>query len=105
MTNGRACPPLIYPCTFLNFSVSRSSDDLVTRRVIKRLEGTDEIPEAVLREYADPDSERYARMIECLRADMELTSLKFMRLDDLVRAIGLPKVHLCTHCWDNSSEM
>ncbi len=101
-----ACPPLIYPCTFLNFSVSRSSDDLVTRRTIKRLEGIEgEVPEAILQKYTDPDSESYKRMIETMREDMDLTSLKFMRLDDLVEAIGIPKEHLCTHCWDNSSEM
>ncbi len=100
-----ACPPLVYPCTFLNFSASRSSDDLVTRRIICKLEGTEELTDAVLQQYADPDTERYARMVEYMRSNMGLTSLKFMRLDDLVRAIGLPKEHLCTHCWDNSSEM
>jgi amidophosphoribosyltransferase len=69
------------------------------------LEGTEELPDAVLQEYADPDSLRYARMIERMRADMQLTSLKFMRLDDLIGAIGIPKEHLCTHCWDCSSKM
>jgi amidophosphoribosyltransferase len=100
-----ACPPLIYPCPFLNFSASRSSNDLVTRRIISEMEGTEELSEAVLQEYADPDSERYARMVEKMRAQMGLTSLKFMRLDDLVRAIGIPREHLCTHCWDRSSHM
>jgi amidophosphoribosyltransferase len=100
-----ACPPLVFPCTFLNFSASRSSNDLVTRRAICALEGTEEVSDAVLRQYADPDSEQYARMVERLRAEMGLSSLKFMRLDDLVRAIGLPKEHLCTHCWDNTGEM
>lgn len=100
-----ACPPLVFPCTFVNFSASRSSFDLVTRRIIRELEGTEDFTDEVLQEYADPDSERYARMVEKMRKDMGLTSLKFMRLDDLVRAIGLPKEHLCTHCWDASSEM
>lgn len=100
-----ACPPLVFPCTFVNFSASRSSFDLVTRRIIRELEGTEDFTDEVLQEYADPDSERYARMVEKMRKDMGLTSLKFMRLDDLVRAIGLPKEHLCTHCWDASSKM
>ena len=100
-----ACPPLVFPCSFVNFSASRSSFDLVTRRTIRELEGTNEFTDEVLLEYADPDSERYARMVEKMREDMGLTTLKFMRLDDLVKAIGLPKEQLCTHCWDNSSEM
>lgn len=100
-----ACPPLIFPCTFLNFSTSRSSFDLVTRRMIRDLERTDTFTEEVLKEYADPDSPRYAAMVERMREDMNLTSLKFMRLDDLIEAIGLPKDQLCTHCWDCSGKM
>ena len=34
-----ACPPLIYGCRFLNFSRSSSDMDLITRRIIQRLEG------------------------------------------------------------------
>jgi amidophosphoribosyltransferase len=100
-----ACPPLVFPCTFINFSASRSSFDLIARRVIRQLEGTEDFSEETLQKYADPDSEHYARMVETMRREMGLTSLRFMRLDDLVRAIGLPKEELCTHCWDNSSEM
>ena len=98
-----ACPPLIYPCIFLNFSSSRSTFDLFTRRVIRDLEGTDVISETVLQEYADPDSERHARMVEEICRSISANSLKFQRLDDLIAAIGLPKEKLCTHCWDNSS--
>jgi len=100
-----ACPPLVFPCTFVNFSASRSSFDLVTRRTIRDIEGTEDFSEETLQQYADPDSPKYAQMVEAMRKDMGLTSLKFMRLDDLVKAIGLPKDQLCTHCWDNSSEM
>ncbi|MBR2065123.1 MAG: amidophosphoribosyltransferase, partial [Bacteroidales bacterium] len=38
-----ACPPLIFPCRFLNFSTSRSTYDLYTRRVIRDMEGTDNL--------------------------------------------------------------
>ena len=34
-----SCPPLIYPCKFLNFTGSKSELELITRRVIKNLEG------------------------------------------------------------------
>ncbi len=98
-----ACPPLVFPCRFLNFSTSRSTFDLYTRRVIRDLEGTDTVSDAILEEYADCNSERYKKMVEVMRGQMQLSSLKFQRLEDVVRAIGLPKEKLCTHCWDNSS--
>ena len=98
-----ACPPLIFPCKFLNFSTSRSTYDLYTRRVIRDMEGTDNIPEEVFMQYADPESPKHKEMIEVMRKHLQLTSLKFQKLDDLVAAIGLPKCDLCTHCWDNSS--
>lgn len=98
-----ACPPLIYPCVFLNFSSSRSNFDLFTRRVIRDLEGTSELSSEMLKKYADPDSENYKRMVEVMAEHLGLDSLKFQRLEDLIQAIGLPKEDLCTHCWDNSS--
>ena len=98
-----ACPPLIYPCVFLNFSSSRSSFDLFTRRVIRDLEGTSDLTDEMLKAYADPDSEKYKKMIEVMAQHLQLDTLKFQRLEDLVEAIGLPKEDLCTHCWDNSS--
>ena len=100
-----ACPPLIYPCPFLNFSTSRSTYDLFTRRVIYALEGSDAISETVLQEYADPASERHARMVEVMCKSIGAHSLKFQHLSNLIHAIGLPKEKLCTHCWDNSSYM
>jgi amidophosphoribosyltransferase len=98
-----ACPPLVYPCTFINFSASRSKFDLLTRRVIRELEGTDNTPDDVLAEYADHRSERYARMVEAIRKLIGADTVRFQRLDDMIAAIGLPKERLCTHCWDNSS--
>lgn len=100
-----ACPPLIFPCQFLNFSPSRSTFDLYTRRIIRDLEGTEKLSEEVLREYSTPDTDRYNKMIDIMRSQLQLTSLKFQHLDDIVKAIGLPKADLCTHCWDNSSYM
>ena len=98
-----ACPPLIYPCVFLNFSTSRSSFDLFTRRTIRDLEGTENLTDDVIAKYSDENSEQYKKMIDTMRDYMNLTSLKFQKLDDLVKAIGIPKENLCTHCFDNSS--
>lgn len=98
-----ACPPLIFPCRFLNFSTSRSTFDLYTRRIIRDMEGTDKLTDEVLAQYADPDNDKHHEMVEIMGRHLQLTSLKFQRLDDIVEAIGLPKDQLCTHCWDNSS--
>lgn len=98
-----ACPPLVYPCNYLNFSTSRSSFDLYTRRVISQLENTKEITEEILNKYSDENGADYERMIEEMRKGLNLTSLKFQYLKDLVTSIGLPKDQICTHCFDNSS--
>jgi len=98
-----ACPPLLFPCCFLNFSTSRSSFDLIARRIVKELENTEELTNDVLQLYADPNSEQHKTMVEKIRQHLGIDSLKFQHLNDLIEAIGLPKEHLCTHCWDNSS--
>ncbi len=94
-----ACPTLIYPCEFLNFSPSRSSLDLLGRKVIYELEGGN--MDAVA-EYAISGSDRNRAMVERIREQLVLTSLRFQLLEDTVEAIGLPKESLCTHCWDGS---
>lgn len=95
-----ACPPLTYPCEFLNFSRSRSSLDLATRKAIIQIEGTEDVD---YKEYSDTSSPKYKAMVEQIRKNLNLTTLQFQELDDLVDAIGLPKEKLCTHCWDGSS--
>ena len=92
-----ACPPLVYGCKFLNFSRSRSELDLAARTAVKEVEGQDGVH---LEEYADVTSERNARMIDSIRSRLNLTTLKYQKLDNLVAAIGLPKEKLCTFCWD-----
>jgi amidophosphoribosyltransferase len=92
-----ACPPLIHGCKFLNFSRSKSEQDLAGRRSLRELEGG---KDNALAEYADHKSHRYEAMVDRIRQDLRLTTLKYQRLDDLVSAIGLPKEKLCTYCWD-----
>jgi amidophosphoribosyltransferase len=92
-----ACPPLTYGCKFLNFSRSRSELDLAARTAIKALEGKDD---KHLAEYSDERSDKYRAMVEQIRKRLRLTSLVYQKLDDLVKAIGLPKEKLCTYCWD-----
>lgn len=94
-----ACPPLLYGCKYLNFSRSSSEMDMITRRVIDRLEKGDVTPEK-LEEYANPDSARYEAMVEEIRKELNFTSLRFNRLDDMLDAVGIDKCKLCTYCWD-----
>jgi amidophosphoribosyltransferase len=94
-----ACPPLIYGCKYLNFSRSSSEMDLITRRVIQKLEGGD-VTDEILQEYADPDSEKYERMVEEIRKALNFTTLKFNRLDDMLDSVGIDKCKLCTYCWN-----
>lgn len=95
-----ACPTLIYPCVFLNFSRSRSTLDLAGRKAIKEIEGTDDVP---LNDYATPGTEKFEAMVEKIRQKLGVTTLKYQKLDDLIEAIGLPREKVCTHCWDGSS--
>lgn len=92
-----ACPPLLYACKFLNFSSSRSELDLAGRRAFSELENGDD---SKLPEYTDHSSEKYRAMVELVGQTMGLTTLRYQRLDDMIRAIGLPEEKLCTYCWD-----
>ena len=94
-----ACPPILYGCKYLNFSRSSSEMDLIARRVIKKLEGED-VSAEVLQEYADPESPKYEQMLEEIRKQLNFTSLRFNRLDDMIEATGLPAEKLCTYCWN-----
>lgn len=94
-----ACPPLLYGCKYLNFSRSSSEMDLIARRVIERLENG-QVTEEILQEYADPESEKYEKMVEEIGKELKFTSLRFNRLDDMLEATGLEPCKLCTYCWN-----
>ena len=93
-----ACPPILYGCPYLNFSRSNSTMELIARRKIAELEGT-EADEAVL-PYTDPESAQYAAMVDGICKDQRFTSLKYHRLDDMIASTGLPACKLCTYCWN-----
>ncbi len=77
-----ACPPLVYGCKFLNFSCSCSVDELATRIAIMELEGEYK----PLDEYADASTERYQSMVDKIRERLNLTSLQFQPLENLMGA-------------------
>lgn len=95
-----ACPPLLYGCKYLNFSRSKSELDLIARRVILKREGEKAEDPEILAQYADPDSERYQAMLDDICKELNFTSLRYHRLDDMIEAIGLDPECLCTYCWD-----
>ncbi|HIY36372.1 MAG TPA: amidophosphoribosyltransferase [Candidatus Paraprevotella stercorigallinarum] len=95
-----ACPPLIYGCPFINFTSSKSNMELITRRLIKEFEGDEN---KNLDKYATTDSPEYQRMVAEIAKRLNLSSLKFNKLETLVESIGLPKCRICTHCFDGSS--
>ncbi|MBQ2712371.1 MAG: amidophosphoribosyltransferase [Clostridia bacterium] len=92
------CPPIVFGCKYLNFSSSNSEMELITRRVIAELEGENP-PKEVLQEYTDPNSEKYQKMLASIKKKLHFTSLKYLRLDDMLNSTGLPHDQLCTYCW------
>ncbi|MCD8262696.1 MAG: amidophosphoribosyltransferase [Bacteroides sp.] len=94
------CPPLIYSCPFIGFTASKSDLELITRRIIKELEGDEN---RNLEKYAQTGSPEYDKMVRIIVEQLGLTSLQFNSLETLVEAIGLPKCKVCTHCSDGTS--
>ena len=78
--------------------------DLITRRIIADFEGTENVSEEVLQQYADPDHPKYKAMVEEIRKQLNFTSLEFLRLDDMIEAIGIEPCKLCTYCWNGKED-
>ncbi len=96
-----ACPPLVYGCPFINFTSSKSDMELITRRIIERFEGD---ANKNIEKYATTGSPEYRRMVAAIAQELGLTSLRFNSIEQMVKAIGLPKCQVCTHCFDGSSQ-
>lgn len=93
-----ACPPLLFGCKYLNFSRTSSEMELITRRILKEI--ADEDKKIDLKAYVNPDSFEYNDMVERIGKQLNFTSLRFNRLDDMMDAVGIDKDKLCTYCWD-----
>jgi amidophosphoribosyltransferase len=94
-----SCPPLVYGCPFIAFTASKSDLELITRRIIQDFEGD---PNKNLDKYARTDSPEYQRMVKEIGVRLGLSSVKFNKIETLIKAIGLPKSRICTHCFDGS---
>jgi len=93
-----ACPPLIYGCRYLNFSRATSEMELFTRRTIMELEGN--CREDTVQKYAGEESAEYEAMVESMRKKQNFSSLRFLKLKDMLGAIGVSPCKLCTYCWN-----
>jgi len=90
-----ACPPLMFPCKFC--LSTRSIDELAARKAIKDMEGKDLED---VSEYIDPSTEKHKKMIDWIKDDIEVTTLRYQNIDDMVEAIGIPREKLCLYCWN-----
>ena len=93
-----ACPPLLYGCKYLNFSRSTSEMDLITRRVIKEMEGNSKYIN--LEAYSDPETPEFQAMVSRIGEQLNFTTLRYNRLDDMIDSVGIDRCKLCTYCWD-----
>ena len=95
-----ACPPLVFGCPFLNFSASKTEMELITRRVIKELEGD---MNKNVDKYTDASTPEHKRLVSEIARRLNLDSLKFSTIEAVVKSIGLPREDICLHCFDGSS--
>jgi amidophosphoribosyltransferase len=84
----------MFPCRFA--LSTRSAEELAARKAIRALEGKN-IED--VREYIDHRSKKYQQMVEWIRKELGVTTLRYQKIDDMVKAIGLPKEKLCLYCW------
>lgn len=94
-----SCPPLVYSCQYVGFTSSQSDLELISRRIIRDFEGD---PNKNLERYATTGTPEYKRMVEEIARRLDLTTLEFCKIEDLVESIGLPKDRICTHCFDGT---
>ena len=92
-----ACPPVMYSCKYLNFSRATDDMELIARRIIDELEGTE--GSKYIHEYSDFSTERGKKLREKLCERFHLKSIDFQSLEGIIEAIGLEPCKLCTYCW------
>ena len=92
-----ACPPIMFPCKYLNFSRSNNEMELITRATIYELEG--EEGSKHIEEYSNPNTERGKSLRRAICEKLHFSSLEFQTLEGLVESIGIDSCKLCTYCW------
>lgn len=97
-----ACPPIMYPCKFLNFSRGTNYLDLIARRTIMELEGEEGFK--YIDEYSDSSTERGKNLRKNICEKFNFASLEFQSLEGVIKAIGLEPCKLCTYCWNGKEK-
>ena len=92
-----ACPPIMYACKYLAFSRSNSDQDLLARRIVRKLEGEAGLKH--LEEYSDASTERGQCLLHAICEELGFDSLGYQSLDGLLEAIGIDREKICTYCW------
>ncbi|MDH4207081.1 MAG: hypothetical protein OEV45_16290, partial [Desulfobacteraceae bacterium] len=101
--HGRiASPPQLHPCIF---DLSTKNSDLATHKSL----GITEQDENLVK-YLDSTNPNYRRMVEEIRNRIGFTTLRFLTLEEMVKAVieapnnkNLKREDLCTYCWTGSS--
>jgi amidophosphoribosyltransferase len=93
-----ACPPLMFPCRFL--LSTRHIHELAARKAIAALEGRDRED---VQAYLDDSTPQYRAMVDWIQRDLNVTTLRYQRLEDMTDAVGLPRERLCLYCWNGRS--
>ncbi|MGB7055864.1 MAG: amidophosphoribosyltransferase, partial [bacterium] len=89
-----ACPALMFPCKFLYST--RQLDELFARRILKQFHGKHI---ANVEPYLNLQSKEYKEMIKAMEKDLNVTSLRYQKLEDMLTTTSLPAENLCTYCW------
>jgi len=100
--HGRiASPPQLHPCIF---DLSTKNSDLATH---KSLESTEQDKDSS--QYIDSTTTDYKLMVEEIRKRIGFTTLRFLSLEEMVKAVieapnnkNLKREDLCTYCWTGS---
>lgn len=99
-----ACPPIMYPCKYLNFSRTVSNMELISNRVIKELENlgdeVTQIPEEIMQRYVDENTVEHRNMVNKIAEKMGFSNLKFQTLNSLIESTRVDRDKLCTYCWN-----
>lgn len=91
-----ACPPLMFGCKYLNFSRSKGLKELAGRKAMVALQGDFEKDVEL---FADNTSDQHQAMVEWIRRNLNLTTLKYLTIEELKGQVGIPAENLCTYCW------
>ena len=97
--HGRiASPPQLHPCIY---DLSTKNSDLATHKSLQDAEKDIDYESRM-----DPSSANYQAMVEEIRTDIGFTTLRFVTVDEMVRAVveapnrqKLKKEDLCLYCW------